>query len=113
MSVVPFARLPIKEYRLKDDPRPRIDIQYLADYVESESSESEEEEQNFTFSSDSESEEEEKNDEENSDEDNSDDEGSGQSQSYDDYEEEGGEEGVSNSYYTIDELDTLSDEEGE
>lgn len=114
MSIVPFARLPIKEYRLKTDPRPRIDIQYLADYVESESSESEEEEQNYTFSSDSESEEEEKKDEEeNSEEENSDEEGSGQSQSYDEYEEEGGEENVSNSYYTIDELETLSDEEEE
>lgn len=44
MSVVPFVRLPIKEYRLKDDPRPRVDIQYLADYETSESEESEEEE---------------------------------------------------------------------
>jgi hypothetical protein len=44
MSVVPFVHLPIKEYRLKKDPRPRLDIQYLADYEESESEESEEEE---------------------------------------------------------------------
>lgn len=39
MSIVPFVHLPIKEYRLKKDPRPRLDIEYLAEYESSESEE--------------------------------------------------------------------------
>ena len=185
MSIVPFVHLPIKEYRLKKDPRPRLDIEYLADYQSSESDEGSEVDealvsmwnvhtilneidltwitvdfkfvllssflcdlywycfsttsynsssQNYTFSSDSSSEDEkevkeDRNDDDDEDRDHDEDsEGSGQSQSYDEYDDDDGvdvtyddgsdenfppDEGdVSNSYYTIDDIDTLSDEDG-
>lgn len=117
--MVPFVRLPIKEYSLSKDPRPRVDIEYLKDYQSSESSESSQgEEEEYTFSSDSSSEDEENSNAsgegEDEDEDEDEDDESGQSQSVSEFGEDeqnemGAQEQESNSYYTIDELETLTD----
>jgi hypothetical protein len=53
MIVTPFARLPRKKYDPKLENVPRIDIQYLEDYVSDSDTESQVSEESFKFSEDS------------------------------------------------------------